>query len=306
MTTLISIVIPVYNAEKYLVECLDSICRQTLTDIEILCVNDGSADASPEILRQYAEKDKRFRVLDQPNKGVSAARNAAMPLAGGRYVWFIDADDMIEHDSCRLLFEKAEESGAEMVLLFYRGEGKDKRPAWRKISADDKTSFAGKRILFNYPAAWNALRSVDFLRKNKISFPEGIASAEDHFMHWQSVVLAEKIAVIPERLYYYRRHTQSASISGFEKWMDIVPAYDAIRRFLIESGYYAEYRNEFLSRKLRLWRNTWKALPGGLRPEFAAKIRTALADDDRAFIARSGCSGMKYSTKWFYRTTIRV
>ena len=153
MTPLISIVIPVYNAEKYLAECLDSVCRQTLTDIEILCVNDGSADSSPVILRQYAEKDKRIRIMDQPNKGVSAARNAALPLAVGRYVWFIDADDMIESDSCRLLFEKAEESGADIVLLFYRGDSEDKRPAWRKISSEDKTSFTGKRILFNYPAA---------------------------------------------------------------------------------------------------------------------------------------------------------
>lgn len=304
MTVLISIVIPVYNAENYLADCLDSVCRQTLTDIEILCVNDGSADASTEILRQYAEIDKRIRVMEQPNKGVSAARNAALLLACGRYVWFIDADDTIESDACRLLFEKAEESGADMVLLYYRDDGEDKRPAWSKITADDKISFNGKRILFNYPAAWNALRRADFLRKNHISFPEGISSAEDHFLHWQSVVLAKKIAVVPERLYYYRRHTQSVSVSGCEKWMDIVPAYDAIRRFLIESGHYAEYRDEFLSRKLRLWRNTWKALPDVMRPEFTAKIRAALSGDDSAFIARPGVSGMKLSTKWFYRTTI--
>ena len=96
------------------------------------------------------------------------------------------------------------------------------------------------------------------------------------------------------------------SVSGCEKWMDIVPVYDAIWRFLVESGYYAEYRDEFLSRKLRLWRNTWKALPDGMRPEFAAKIRSALSDDDRAFIARPGGPGMKHSTKWFYRTTVRA
>jgi glycosyltransferase involved in cell wall biosynthesis len=306
MPCLASIVIPVYNAEKYLAECLDSIIGQTLADIEIICVNDGSSDSSLDILRQYAEKDERILVLDRQNKGVSAARNAALPLAGGRYAWFIDADDMIERDACRLLFEKAEESGADMVLLFYRGEDNEKRPAWRKISASDKISLDDKRVLFNYPAAWNAFRRADFLRKYQILFPEGISSAEDHFLHWQSVVLAKKIAVVPERLYYYRRHTQSVSVSGCEKWMDIIPAYDAIRRFLLESGHYAEYRDEFLSRKLRLWRNTWKALPDGLRPEFAAKIRSALTDDDRAFIVRPGSPGIKYSTKWFYRATLRL
>jgi len=306
MSRLISIVIPVYNNEKHLEECLDSVCGQTFSDMEILCVNDGSTDASPDILWQYAEKDKRIFVINQHNNGVSAARNAALSLAGGRYVWFIDADDAVEPDACRLLLEKAEETGADMVLLFYRRECDEKRPAWRKISADDKTSFAGKRILFNYPAAWNALRRVDFLRKHQIMFPEGIASAEDHFFHWQSVVLAEKIAVVPERLYYYRRHTQSVSVSGCGKWMDIVPVYNAIRQFLIESGHYAEYRDEFLSRKLRLLRNTWKALPDDLRPEFAAKIRSALTDDDRSFIARPGKPGMKYSTKWFFRATLRA
>ena len=302
---LVSIVIPVYNAEKYLGECLDSILRQTLTDIEILCVDDGSTDGSPDVLRQYAEKDQRIFVFGQSNKGVSAARNAALSHVSGRYVWFIDADDIIDTDACRLLFEKAEESGADMTLCFYRRDEDEKRPAWRKINADDKTSYADKRILFNYPAAWNALRRTDFLRKHQILFPEGIASAEDHFFHWQSVVLAKIIAVVPGQLYFYRHHAQSVSVSGYRKWMDIVPAYDFIRRFLIESGYYTEYRNEFLSRKLRLWRNIWKALPDSLKPEFAAKIRSALTDDDLAFIARPGGSGMKYSTKWFYRVTLR-
>ena len=87
--------------------------------------------------------------------------------------------------------------------------------------------------------------------------------------------------------------------------MDVVPVYEGILRFLMESGHFAEYRDEYFSRKLRLWRNIWKALPDGLKSEFAAKIRSVLTDDDRAFIAHPRGDGMRYSTKWFYRVTLR-
>lgn len=89
---LVSVIIPVFNVEEYLEECINSILRQTLTDIEIICINDGSTDSSPDILKKYAEQDKRITVYSQDNCGLSAARNLGMRAARGRYTYFIDSD----------------------------------------------------------------------------------------------------------------------------------------------------------------------------------------------------------------------
>ena len=115
----VSIIISVYNAEKYLKECLDSAVNQTLEDIEIICVNDGSTDDSLNILKSYAEKDSRVKVFTQPNKGQGAALNTALDNVRGEYVLNIDCDDWIELDACEFLYNKSKELNLD--LLFYCG-----------------------------------------------------------------------------------------------------------------------------------------------------------------------------------------
>ena len=112
----ISIIIPVYNVEKYLHECLDSIINQTFKDLEIICVDDGSTDKSSEILEEYEQKDKRFTVISQPNKGVSAARNRGMQQAKGKYIMFVDSDDYIASNACELIYNSAEEKRCDILL----------------------------------------------------------------------------------------------------------------------------------------------------------------------------------------------
>ena len=132
---LISIIIPVFNAEKYLTECLDSVRGQTLEDVEILCVNDGSTDQSGTICDRYAAEDPRFRVIHQKNAGQSAARNRGLELALGKYVMFVDADDTLSPEACRKSLKKAQETGAEIVSFLFRHTNhpaKDSRIA-RKI-----------------------------------------------------------------------------------------------------------------------------------------------------------------------------
>ena len=115
----ISIVIPVYNIEKYVEVCVRSVSAQTLEDIEILCVNDGSTDGSLEMLRVLERQDSRIRVIDQENKGLSGARNAGMESASGEFLMFVDGDDWIDPDMCRVMYEKAKESGADCVMCSY-------------------------------------------------------------------------------------------------------------------------------------------------------------------------------------------
>ena len=103
----ISVIVPVYNVEKYLRECLDSIVNQTLQDIEIICINDGSTDGSAVILEEYAAKDKRIKILNQENKGAGEARNAGINSAQGKYLAFIDGDDFYCTDFCEKMHNKA-------------------------------------------------------------------------------------------------------------------------------------------------------------------------------------------------------
>ena len=106
----VSIIVPVYNAEKYLCECVDSILSQTLTDLEVILVDDGSADSSPVICDGYAERDKRVKAIHQKNSGAAAARNHGMNIAQGEYIAFVDSDDWIDADMYKRMVDTAEEN----------------------------------------------------------------------------------------------------------------------------------------------------------------------------------------------------
>ena len=112
----ISIILPVYNVEKYLKQCLDSIINQTFTDFECICVNDGSTDSSLKILQQYASKDNRFKIINQENKGLSESRNIGLSVAIGDYILFIDSDDFIDNNFCEVLYMDTIKYKAELVF----------------------------------------------------------------------------------------------------------------------------------------------------------------------------------------------
>ena len=112
----ISVIIPVYNVEKYIHECIDSIIRQTYKNIEIICIDDGSSDKSYDILKEYASKDNRFILLQQENKGAGTARNKGLEIATGDFISFLDADDFFEHDLLELALNKLQESESDFVI----------------------------------------------------------------------------------------------------------------------------------------------------------------------------------------------
>ena len=119
MKPLISIIIPVYNVEKYLADCLDSLVNQTMSDIEIICVNDGSKDNSLAILEDYAKREKRIVLLNQPNSGVSVARNNALKQVRGEYYMFVDSDDWIDANACEVAYNCAIKENADCLMFSY-------------------------------------------------------------------------------------------------------------------------------------------------------------------------------------------
>ena len=113
---LISVIIPIYNTEQYLKECLDSVCSQSYKDIEIICINDGSTDNSEEITRSYAQQDKRIKLISQKNQGLSITRNNGVSQAQGEYLFFLDSDDTIEQNAIETLYNRAERTQADIVI----------------------------------------------------------------------------------------------------------------------------------------------------------------------------------------------
>lgn len=205
----VSVIIPVYNAESYLEECLDSVCSQTHVELEIIIIDDGSNDKSLEICRSYEDKDKRIKVLSHKNQGVSFTRNRGIREAHGKYLMFVDADDMIAPTFIEHYVQEAEKSGAdviigEIVFLMENGEEKKKtlpqygdfdEDIWNVI-CEDSTG------VFGYVA--NKLYRRELLDRFKVYFDESIYAQEDLDFAISAYGCCMSFRLIEERGYIYR------------------------------------------------------------------------------------------------------
>jgi glycosyltransferase involved in cell wall biosynthesis len=194
----VSIIVPIYNVELYLHKCLDSLVNQTLKDIEIICINDCSLDNSLAMLKEYAEKDLRIKIIDfEKNQGVSVARNAGIEAAKGEYIGFCDPDDYVDLDFYGKLHDKAKETGTGMV----KASMKSKRKEWIKEYASyaeiKKSKYRG---IFN---PWCYIYKTDIVKKYQISYPEGIKLSEDSFFLVKALYYFNKIEVVSDVFYHY-------------------------------------------------------------------------------------------------------
>ncbi len=210
-TPVISVIVPVYNVEKYLRACLDSIVNQTMREIEIICVDDGATDSSGQILDEYAAQDSRIRVVHKTNGGQGTARNVGLDLAKGTYVLFLDSDDHLALDLCEKTFRKAEQTQADMTLFYY---SEDAEGEIREVSFPD-SQFLGTSRLGNMraffelgPMIWKLLWRRSFIESNSLRFPED-TQWEDTVFLTRASFLAEKTALLPESLYFYRVNPNS-------------------------------------------------------------------------------------------------
>ncbi len=208
MTPKISIIVPIYNAEHYLHRCLTSVTKQTLQEIEIICINDGSIDDSLNILYEYQKKDKRIIIINQENGGASLARNNGLKVAKGEFIGFVDADDTIESNFYEILYENAKKYNAEIACSeIRRPDSKRKKDIvnlkYKKIQTAKKTE--KKYKLCRIPERCyivNKIYKRDKLLATGIEFPVGV-TYEDIF--WSHAVLHKlgKVVVVPNVIYNY-------------------------------------------------------------------------------------------------------
>lgn len=210
----LSFIIPVYNIEKYLRDCLDSLLTQNISykEYEIICVNDGSTDGSLDILREYGKKYSNIRIIDKENGGVSVARNEALKMAQGEYLWFVDGDDAIQTNCLKQIFSLVKENQCE-VLRFEHKKVDEKFKLSSFSKAEEELTKKDVKQLMIGPCVWHMIVQAELLRKNDITFCEDMAYCEDAlFQYYVWLNMRQDRSIhINNVLYYYRNRTSSAS-----------------------------------------------------------------------------------------------
>jgi CDP-glycerol glycerophosphotransferase len=247
----VSIIVPVYNVEKYLKQCMESLVNQTLREIEIITVNDGSPDNSIEILERYAKKyPDKVKVFSTENRGVSHARNYGLDRASGDYVMFVDSDDYIELDMAKKLYRKAIKDHNDLVMCarynVYEVEGKKepRRKVLKIFSMNQNFKMSERKFELAHasPFPWDKLYKRSLLEG--IRFPEGIRF-EDLVVAFEAVTRAESIGVVHEPLYNYRKTTQGGFLNSFsEATKDIVTAFGLLFDFMKEHDLFDTFKEE--------------------------------------------------------------
>lgn len=253
----VSVIIPCYNVENYLRHCLESITNQSLQDIEIICIDDGSTDQTVDILKRYQISDNRVKVLKQKHKGAGAARNAGMRIATGEFLAFIDADDFCDSLMLQTACERAEVCLADIVIYrakrFWESTGELVECDWtiKKELIPDKAFFSSSEIKKDFFSAisgyvWDKLFRTDFVRKNNIFFQEQEVY-NDAFFAYSSLLKADKITFADKVLYYQRKRNIKDSITN-QRSLFFDCAYsllDELKNFLVDNGLYERYKKDF-------------------------------------------------------------
>lgn len=240
----ISILVPIYNAEKYLASCLDSILAQTFTDFEVICVDDGSTDHSGCILDEYAMRDERVKVVHKPNAGYGQTMNTAVSLASGQYIGIVESDDTIEKEMYRTLYDCIEQYDLDFVKTDHYATWDNEDGTIKKQYirlTDDDTMY--NRVLnpneelrsyLLQKFTWNALYKKEFLMNNHIKYNETPgASYQDNGFWFQTFYWAKRVMFLDRCFYYYRQDNESSSIHSKQKVYAMKDEYDLIRNIMI-------------------------------------------------------------------------
>jgi len=253
-TPKVSIIVSIYNVEKYLRQCLDSIVGQTLHDIEIILINDGSTDGSLKIMEEYAQGDKRVQIISKPNEGYGKTMNLGLDTAIGEYIGIVESDDWTEKCMYETLYALAKMNDCDVVKSNYFNyiDGKDTKNEFLPPYLLNKIVCARNHqnneiaLFYLQASVWSAIYRRDFINKRKIRFLESAsASYQDTAFNFKVWALADKVWLTPEAFIHYREHP-GQSVASTEKVFCVCDEWQEIDRFMND---YPEWKKS--SAKLR-------------------------------------------------------
>jgi glycosyltransferase involved in cell wall biosynthesis len=311
--TAISVIVPVYNAEKYLDRFFEAVLGQTFTDFELICVNDGSTDGSLALLEKYAKADSRVRVITQSNVGAGGARNKGMDAASGSYYIFLDSDDFAEKRMFAKMHEAITAAGADICVC--RSDSYDVRSGkFHSHTRSFVERYIPKKQFFSYRDApgrifnmfrgwpWDKMYRAAFVTERGLRFQE-IENLNDVRFVYLSLATAERITTVRDVLIHKSEHIHdSVSASPAKEWRCSLSAYRALKDGLLDAGIYGEVERSFMNRVLRnaIWNlgilsgkgieEYYAALQGGALAEFGLDSQLS----ESFFDAPEDCDELKH------------
>ena len=235
----VSLIIPVYNVENYIEKCLDSVVNQTLKDMEIIIVNDGSQDKSKQKIEKYLKKYSSIKYLEKENGGLSDARNYGMPHATGEYIAFLDSDDYVEKTMYEEMYNIAKKENADMVECDFVWEYPNKK------REDIGEFYHSKKEMIEkgHVVAWNKLIKREIIEKTKIIFPVGLRY-EDMEFFYKLVPYIDKVSFVKKCFVHYVQRENSIANTQNVRTKEIFTILDNVIKYYKENGLYEEYKDE--------------------------------------------------------------
>lgn len=277
----ISVIVPVYNVENYLSICLDSLLKQSFSDFEVICVNDGSTDNSLTILEEYSSKDNRFRIITQENKGLSGARNTGMEYVNGNYILFLDSDDWIMENTLEEIYNYFKKVDIDILFFdfIYYNHGDD---SFSKTSFETlPDEYYGKLVnyndlgglLYKLPHnAWSKCYKTDFLKKIDVKFIEG-KYYEDLDFHYNIIFKTNNLCFLKKTLYNYRIRNDSITTCGSIKSFDIFEMLTNVEKYIKNANFYNKTKQEFFNFVIINIKYVYKRLNDDLKEDFFKQMK---------------------------------
>lgn len=255
MNEKISIIIPIYNGEKHLLQCLESVVNQTYTNLEIICVNDGSTDSTPEILQKFARNDARIKILDRAHQNAGEARNTGFEFAQGEFSMFLDADDIFKPEMVQKCLANALKHNSDIVLFQYKPFNELKEKSYPNVGVNTDClpvkaplNFKECKDIFaiTAPNPWSKFYKTSFIKENNLKF-SSLNSCNDLTFVMLSLVMAKRISYLLESFVAYRISNSQISINRQKTAQCSIIALQEIEEELKKMEIFEEVENSFLN-----------------------------------------------------------
>lgn len=301
-TPLVSVTLATYNVDEYLKQSLDCIINQSLKEIEIICIDDGSSDKTLEILTEFANKDDRINVISKPiNEGLAAARNESLKLAKGKYVIFVDGDDLMDLNLIKKAYELAEFEKSDIVIWDYLSfetiEELDKKRV--QSSGLSKQLAMDKVGLLKRPAfTWIKLIKTDIAKTMDIEFPYGL-TRQDIPVHWHLMTQVKKISILPEFLSFYRQQPNATTHRSDKRLFDLSTVMKIVYKYLKANDLYSEYKETYLEMQLNFLFGMYDKADKLIKLEALNIVKNSLGNDQIQYILSN--MPLRWQARVFYK-----